>query len=198
MKTMPLYKKIGKSIEIYYAKTKSHVRYIIKKDHVLILCIRSHRTGDAHNLMEELYQKYPDKLFKLDVIISRARKRALAFWKSEGFKIVIKVQHPRMRFYKMVKKQLEKRLSKKEKSGKFRFIPYQRFIILLHIDKNPKPFYSDRFCRKAIALSEAENMTMLAGINAGVYDTKKKRFIDNGLKPVKIKVASIFDNMEIS
>ena len=63
---MPLYKKIGKLQEIYYAKTKSHVKYVVKKDCILILCIRSHHTGDAHNLMEELYQKYPDKLFKLD------------------------------------------------------------------------------------------------------------------------------------
>jgi len=103
MKIIPLYKKIGKSIEIYYAKTKSHVRYVVKKDHVFLLCIRSHKTGDAHNLMEELYRKYPDKPFKLDMIISAKRKRALQFFKSEGFKIVNKVKHLRMRFYEMEK-----------------------------------------------------------------------------------------------
>lgn len=97
----PIHKKDGIRNKLYYPKTKSHVRYVVNRDHILISCIRSHRTGDAHNLMAELYRQYPNKLFRLDVIIAPARKRALQFWKSEGFKIVNKVKHPGMQFYEM-------------------------------------------------------------------------------------------------
>jgi len=79
---------------------------------------------------------------------------------------------------------------------KLSFIPYQRFIILFNIDNNSQPFYSNRFCRKSIALSEAERMSMLAGINAEVYDTKKKRFIEHESNTLEIKIDSIFSQNE--
>jgi len=96
-KPIPLFKKTKVKNEIYYAKTKSHVEYVVKKDHVFIVCIRSHRTGDAHSLMAVLYNLFPNKSFRLDVIIAPHRKRALQFWKSEGFKIIRKIKHIGMR-----------------------------------------------------------------------------------------------------
>jgi len=109
-KQTPLFKKTKMKNEIYYAKTKSHVKYAVKKDHVFIIYIRSYRTGDAHNLMAVLYNLFPNKSFRLDIIIAPQRKRALQFWKSEGFEIMNKIKHPGMRFYEMEKKNGQKRL----------------------------------------------------------------------------------------
>jgi len=82
----------------------SCVKYVVNKSHILITHIKSYRSGDAHILMAELYRQYPDKRFKTDIIISPKRKRALRFWKSEGFEIVNKIKHPGMRFYEMEKR----------------------------------------------------------------------------------------------
>jgi len=102
-KPIPLFKKTKTKNEIYYAKTKSHVEYVVKKDHVLIVCIRSYRTGDAHSLMAVLYNLFPNKPFRLDIIIAPHRKRALQFWKSEGFKIVNHIKHDGISFFEMEK-----------------------------------------------------------------------------------------------
>ena len=103
MESIPIHIKDGRRHKLYYAKTKSHIEYVVKKDHILIVYIRSHRTGDAHNLMAELYQRYPNKPFRLDVIIAPHRKRAMQFWKSEGFKIVNHIKHDGISFFEMEK-----------------------------------------------------------------------------------------------
>ena len=101
---IPIHKKNGMRNKVYYAKTKSYIEYIVRKDHVFLLAARSHYTGDAHSLMAVLYNLFPNKSFRLDVIIAPARKRALQFWKSEGFKIIRKIKHPNMQFYEMERK----------------------------------------------------------------------------------------------
>ena len=90
--------------QLYFNDTKSRVTFVKEKGHILIPHIRSHLSGDAHLLMEELYKKFPNKIFRTDVHISPKRKRALKFWRSEGFKIIEKVKTPGMTFYLMEKK----------------------------------------------------------------------------------------------
>ena len=104
IKNIPAYKKTGKIHEFYYPETGSCVRYTVRKDHILISSIKSYRSGDAHYLMEAVYKKHPKRIFKTDVIISPERKRALRFWKAEGFKIVNKVGQHGIQFYEMERK----------------------------------------------------------------------------------------------
>ena len=101
---IPIHKKDGIRNKLYYPKTKSYIEYIVHKDHVFLLAARSYYAGDAHNLMAVLYNLFPNKSFRLDVIIAPHRKRALQFWKSEGFKIIRKIKHLGMQFYEMEKR----------------------------------------------------------------------------------------------
>ena len=80
-------RKITKENKIYELEdTNSFLCYYEEAYSIYIINIRSHKTGDAHLLIKELYKDYPNILFKVEVMKTKDRKRALAFWKSEGFK----------------------------------------------------------------------------------------------------------------
>ena len=75
---------ILKDKKIYvFPDNDSHVVFTAKNKEVNIHYIRSHKTGDAHLLMEELYKDFSNRLFRTDVL--KCRKRAFKFWKSEKF-----------------------------------------------------------------------------------------------------------------
>jgi len=90
--------------QLYFPDTKSRATFVKKKNFIFIPHIRSHLSGDARLLIEELYKRFPNRAFRTDVHITPKRKRALQFWKSEGFRIIEKVKTPGMSFYLMERK----------------------------------------------------------------------------------------------
>jgi hypothetical protein len=58
------------------------------------------------------------------------------------------------------------------------WIPYQRFILKLTIDRN-EPVFLGRFCRKNTALKEGVRLDQYAGYKTEVFDTKENEVVTN-------------------